>query len=378
MAKAPAKAKPKAKAKKKGVAPLASQPVAAPAAQPVAAPVAQPAPAPAAQPAAAPVAPPREAAPAPAAAPPKPPSQPTPQSPAPAAREFDLFSISDVIDVAQADEGIFQRELHKHIGKIVARHKLEDYTVVMMIDETDPISAFHANAAYNAVSAANKAKDVLMILGSGGGSIEAGFLLSKTCKRMAKDKFIVAIPRKAKSAATLIALGADQIHMGIMSELGPIDPQIGGFPALGVQNSLGVLAELVCKYPESAELFARYLSRSLQLPHLGYFARVPESAAQYAERLLRGKTLGQGQTPATLAKHFVEHYKDHAFVIDIDESQGLLGPMVAQGSTEYRAANEIYQFLDSLNGWRRVFSDAREVWYVGTIDRCFGSRKAKK
>jgi hypothetical protein len=39
-------------------------------------------------------------------------------------------------------------------------------------------------------------------------------------------KFRVVVPNIAKSAATLLALGADQILMGYCSELGPIDPQV--------------------------------------------------------------------------------------------------------------------------------------------------------
>lgn len=71
-------------------------------------------------------------------------------------------------------------------------------------------------------------KDNLLILFSNGGSVEPAYLISKCCKEYSK-KFIVAIPRKAKSATTLIALGADEIYMVQMSQLGPIDPQIGGF-----------------------------------------------------------------------------------------------------------------------------------------------------
>jgi Serine dehydrogenase proteinase len=44
----------------------------------------------------------------------------------------------------------------------------------------------------------------------------------------------VIVPNRAKSAATVIALGADEIIMGYCSELGPIDAQvpvlIDGFP----------------------------------------------------------------------------------------------------------------------------------------------------
>jgi membrane-bound ClpP family serine protease len=67
------------------------------------------------------------------------------------------------------------------------------------------------------------------------------------------------VPRQAKSAATLIAIGADEIHMGPLGELGPIDPQLGGLPALGVGQALERIASLVERHPGSAEMFARYL-----------------------------------------------------------------------------------------------------------------------
>ena len=60
----------------------------------------------------------------------------------------------------------------------------------------------------------------------GDGSVVEKFvdLCRSQCKR-----FRVIIPNEAKSAATLVALGADEIVMGPPSELGPIDAQIEVF-----------------------------------------------------------------------------------------------------------------------------------------------------
>jgi hypothetical protein len=303
----------------------------------------------------------------------QPPQKETKAEP-PAERDLSKFADHFFL-ISDEEEPMQRREICKHIRKLLSKHGLSDlYTVVMFIDEVDAIGSYHANQIYAVTSANSKQKDVLMILASSGGSIEPGFLLSKTCKRLSANRFVVAVPRKAKSAATLIALGADEIHMGVMSELGPIDPQIGGFPALGVQNSLEVFADLACKYPNSADLFSRYLSNSLDLKHLGYFARVPGSAAQYAERLLSGKELGENQTPFSIGKHFVEHYKDHAFVIDIDEAKSLLGPMVVEDSPEYLAANEIYQFLYMTSRLYRSLKK-KEMWYVGSVEAGLSTRE---
>ena len=47
------------------------------------------------------------------------------------------------------------------------------------------------------------------------------------CRQRFTKSFKVIVPNFAKSAATMIALGSDQIKMGYLAELGPIDPQLG-------------------------------------------------------------------------------------------------------------------------------------------------------
>jgi len=60
---------------------------------------------------------------------------------------------------------------------------------------------------------------------------------------------MVAVPRHAKSAATMIALGADQVHMGLLSELGPVDPQVLGVPMLAIQDSIETITQCVNDNP---------------------------------------------------------------------------------------------------------------------------------
>lgn len=234
-----------------------------------------------------------------------------------------------------------------HLDSLVVKHGLQRYLVLYLFDPETSINSYHSNELYEAAAAGAKKRDILLVVQSRGGSIEPAYLISKTCKRLSLQNFVVVVPRKAKSAATLIALGADQIHMGLMSELGPIDPQIGGYPALGLTNALNKVAELSAKFPKSADMWSKYLSANLDLNNLGYFDRVSESAAQYAERLMKGKTFPENKPAASLASHFVNHYKDHSFVIDYDESVGLLGTdIVKTDSTEYTFGNAVYGFLN--------------------------------
>jgi hypothetical protein len=236
--------------------------------------------------------------------------------------------------------------LRNEITNIKSTYNFDQYHILFLYDEHDNISNYHADRLYDAASK-NSDKEIYLLLHSNGGLIEPAYLISKTLKRLSHGKFVVAVPRRAKSAATLIALGADEIHMGLMSQLGPIDPQLGGFPALALMNAVDYLADVGSRFPAASEMLSKYLSDKLDLRILGHFRRVSESATQYAERLLEGKALPNGRSAFDLANFLVTHYKDHGFVIDADESTSLFGEqIVKQRSVEYAFANHVFSQFD--------------------------------
>jgi len=65
----------------------------------------------------------------------------------------------------------------------------------------------------------------LVIVCPGGDGTAAETMLD-LCRKYCRDTLRVVVPLYAKSAATLLALGADEIVMGETSELGPIDAQV--------------------------------------------------------------------------------------------------------------------------------------------------------
>lgn len=68
-------------------------------------------------------------------------------------------------------------------------------------------------------------RELDLILHSPGGTPEAAEQILNYL-RTQFDYIRCFVPLQAKSAATMIALGCDEIVMGLHSELGPIDPQI--------------------------------------------------------------------------------------------------------------------------------------------------------
>ena len=68
---------------------------------------------------------------------------------------------------------------------------------------------------------------VELLLHTTGGSIDAAEKLIRMVRSTAGEtEFRIIVPEFAKSAGTLMVLGADRVVMSDMSELGPIDPQM--------------------------------------------------------------------------------------------------------------------------------------------------------
>lgn len=116
------------------------------------------------------------------------------------------------------------------------------------IDRDDP--AAFADLLYNLQAD----EDVDLLLHTGGGDIDAAEKLIRMLRQKVGTGTIrVIVPDFAKSAGTLMALGADVIIMSDTSELGPIDPQSiridndGNRVPQSVQNYLDAYEDLTKK-----------------------------------------------------------------------------------------------------------------------------------
>jgi membrane-bound ClpP family serine protease len=296
---------------------------------------------------------------------------------------LDLSKTMNLFELIAETEkpGDTKPKIAEHLKSLIAKSPLTDkYRFLFLWDDAGQIDRYTANEIYSALSAEEEKepKDILLILYSFGGLVEPAYLISKCCREYRKDRFVVAIPRQAKSAATLLALGAAEIHMGLMSELGPIDPQIGRYPALGLGDAVKYLASLCKDFPDSSDMFAKYLSLSLNLRYLGYLERVAQSAVQYAQRLLENRELPQGQTSFKVAERMVYGYKDHNFVIDRKEAELLLGDDIVKYDTEeYKLADSLHKFLSLASIAFRAFRNT-DFRVTGKADSGIGLTPKKQ
>lgn len=308
------------------------------------------------------------------AAPPQPPPPPaTPGTTPPPIGE--LFQLDPTV---AADDAL-QDVVNRHVRWILARHPIAAEDNVLFLFDSGSISRSDANRIYTGVSRFDQEKSLLLILNSTGGDVAPAYFIAKLCRQYTKKSFKVAVARQAKSAATLICCGADQIHMGSLSELGPIDPQFRHIPALALKHSIEHLAQLASQYPAAREMLSDYLSKSLNIQALGYYERVAESAKQYAERLLRTRrdVSQTAQQMEAIAQRLVYTYKDHGFVIDSGEAIDIFGGDVVRcDSAEYQLANELYPALDLME-WIIDRDFGRTMTFVGDGDASWVIQKQR-
>jgi len=264
-------------------------------------------------------------------------------------------------------EKIRNNTIKKFLLESYKKHKIsEQYNVLILFDEGSLVR-IDADKIYNSITSFTEEKPLLLILYSLGGRIDSAYLIGKLCREYSKDKFSVVVPRSAKSAATIICCAADEIHMGTLSEIGPIDPQIDGLPTLGLKASIEHIAELTKKYPEASDMFAKYLHLSIKPLYLGYFERVAESAVQYAERLLRTHKNNLKKSPEDIAKTLVYSYKDHSFVIDKSEASSIFGDKTIKNNTEeYKFGNSIYKKLSFILDVSKIVD--KYFYFIGSVD----------
>lgn len=117
-----------------------------------------------------------------------------------------------------------RRHLFEKIEKALDRPVIALFTSFrhkVMIEDSD------ADMLDGMLQPLNLTKGLAVIISSPGGRGEAAERIINTLRSYSgTGEFVAIVPGKAKSAATMICLGASKILMGSASELGPVDPQI--------------------------------------------------------------------------------------------------------------------------------------------------------
>jgi hypothetical protein len=138
-----------------------------------------------------------------------------------------------------------------------------------------------------------------LLVHSPGGDPNGAERIIHTCRSYAGESFKVLVPKTAMSAATLIAMGSDEILMSKTSELGPIDPQmiIGQPPNQTVRPAIAFIEsyeDLISKAQDAIR------NNRAPQPYLELLRRIDPSWVQIC---LKARALSE-----TIAKEYLSKY----------------------------------------------------------------------
>ncbi len=151
-----------------------------------------------------------------------------------------------------------------------------------------------------------------IILHSLGGTTDTAAAIASLC-RVRFGSFRVVIPFLAKSAATLLALAADDRLLATSGQLGPVDPQVLHpekqiwFPAHSIREALERVE--ATKDPLVKVAMADKLDPFL----IGAYEDAIRASKQYIEQAIDA---WQGVNKTAIVDTFIEKYKSHGYPID--------------------------------------------------------------
>lgn len=220
---------------------------------------------------------------------------------------------------------------------------------------------------------------LMVVLNCPGGDGMAAERIVNICRTFGNNHFSVIVPKMAKSAATMVCLGADEIIMSSTSELGPIDPQIL------IRNERGEPEKYQAAH-EILESFYYLLGEANTTkgriePYLQQLARFDardirniESAQDLSESIAVGllkKCMMKGLTDAQIKKKIKlltdpRETKDHgrALFHDAAKKCGLNVTTIDNKHATWRLVWELYLRLNSLTN-----SHAAKV--IETVDESY-------
>ena len=189
-----------------------------------------------------------------------------------------------------------------------------------------------------------KTENIDLFLYSAGGDTMVPWRLVSMIREYC-DKFSVLVPYKAHSAATMIALGADEIVMSDLSELSPIDPSTANAfnpqDPQNPQNKIPISVEDVMAYfdlaknkfgikndEELSRIFSKFVESNPQIHPLalGNVNRIHNLIRVLAKRLLKshGSPMKEEEINR-IVDDFTEKLYSHQYFVGRKEAKEDLG-----------------------------------------------------
>lgn len=128
----------------------------------------------------------------------------------------------------------------------------------------------HADVAINdsdmtgfmtAINNLDKSKGLDLIIHSPGGEVTATEAIGNYLREIFGNDIRVIVPQLAMSGGTMLSCIGKEIIMGKHSNIGPVDPQIGGTPCYGIIQEFEKARDEIVKNPKTIPLWQLMISK---------------------------------------------------------------------------------------------------------------------
>ncbi len=234
----------------------------------------------------------------------------------------------------------------------IRNSKVIVYYSIGILDYSD------SETLFDLLQRVGKQKRLDLFLLSPGGLAEPAYKMAVMCRSFAEENFATIIPHYAKSAATFLCLGADELVMGSASEIGPTDPRIEikddygrkvNVSATSVEEALRVIEEYTESDPVKSLKYMPLIEK-INLNTLGEYRRALNSSKQYAKELLKkGNLINSKSRVTSVANKLASNYYSHGYPITCEIVDKELGLNVTMADEDlWRAMWQLHKLYDSM------------------------------
>lgn len=228
----------------------------------------------------------------------------------------------------------------KRLSLLRSIEKTRNSRVISYISYS-PMDDYVLIPLYKQLCSIGKTEKIDLFLHSYGGSVDIPYKIVNLIREFC-DQFSVIIPFVAKSAATMIAIGADEIIMGPTSELGPIDPLVKHpkyedmwIPVQSIRMCIDFMEEKLAQStnPEMTTSLLYPILDKLDPWIIGDYEKSIKASYQYAETLLEKNMFKKNREKAkSVTRIMTEKYFSHGYCINRKEAIDELGLNVVQAN----------------------------------------------
>lgn len=217
-----------------------------------------------------------------------------------------------------------------------------------------------------------------LFLYSRGGQSDVPWALVSLLRELTKEgQFSVLVPFRCHSAATMICLGADEIVMSPMAELGPIDITMENGPynprddrtgaplpvsVEDVRGYFGLQEKLGCDRPSETSAGLSEMSQQVHPLALGRVYRLLEQTKLVALRLLntrsRAKCYTEEKNEEIVQKLSSEMFS-HRHVVRRTEARESVGLRDVRDAEEYEIEKEMWQLFEEYQAEMKLLDPFR-------------------